>query len=154
MPTLIGIASNIPKAGYYLALSLFTVALGLFATNQFRLLYLANTDPVTFHDMIIDPSVVAPGDPLFVTAVLTRHRFCHSDRDEFIADVATNTNQWQARFANGSTAIGYVRIRNKYTISVLDPGEYVLRMVAFYKCSDGDTHTIRGPEAKFTVAVP
>lgn len=154
MPTILGFIGHIPRAGYYLALALFTFALGLFTVNQFRALYLANTDPVTFHDMIIDPNIVASGDPLFVTAVLTRHRYCHSERDEFIADVPTNTNRWQARFANGSTSVGYVRIRNEYAIPALASGEYVLRMIAFYQCSDGDTHTIRAPEARFTVVAP
>jgi hypothetical protein len=149
-----GIASHIPRAAAYLALSLFVVALGLFTVNQFRLLYLAHTDPVTFHAMIIDPDIVAPGDPLFVTAILTRHRYCRSERDEFVADVATNTNQWQARFSSASTTTGYVKIRNRYEIPVLPPAEYVLRMVAFYQCSDGDTHAIHGPEARFRIAVP
>jgi len=151
MPSLMGIAGHAPKAVSYFAMCLLSIALGIFTVNQFRRLYLANTNPVTFHDMIIDPDVVEPGEPIFVTAVLTRHRYCRSDRDEFVADVATNTNQWQARFASASTALGYVRIRNKYTIPVLPPGEYVLRMVSFYQCSDGDTHTIHGPEARFIV---
>jgi hypothetical protein len=154
MPIIMGIASHIPKAAAYLALSLFVVALGLFTVNQFRLLYLAHTDPVTFHAMIIDPDVVAPGDPLYVTAVLTRHRYCRSERDHFIADVDTNTNQWQTKLANGSTTTGEVKIRNRYNIPVLPPAEYVFRSVFFYRCSDGDTHSIHGPEAKFRIVVP
>ena len=145
------IAKDFPRIMCYLAVCVLAVALGLFTTNQFRLLYLSNTEPVIFHAMIIEPNVVAPGDPIFVTADLTRIRYCRSERDEFIADVATNTNQWRARFASASTAIGRVKIRNKYDIPVLPNGEYVLRMVSFYQCSDGDTHTIHGPEAWFVV---
>jgi hypothetical protein len=135
----------------WVAIAFACFVFGVFGYNQLRLLFLANTAPVTFHAMIIDPDIVAPGEPIFVTADLTRHRYCRSQRDEFVADVATNTNQWQARFASASTAIGRVKIRNRYEIPVLPIGEYVLRMVSFYQCSDGDTHAIHGPEATFTV---
>jgi hypothetical protein len=135
----------------WIVIAAFCFVFGVFGYNQLRLLYLSHIPPITFYDMVIDPDVVASGDPIFVTAVLYRHRYCHSDRDEFIADVATNTNHWQMRFANASTTLGPVRIRNKYMIPPLEPGEYVLRMVGFYRCSDGDAHTVHGPEARFTV---
>lgn len=130
---------------------LLAVALGLFTVKQFRLIYLSRIPPVTFHAMVIDPDVLAPGDPLFVTAVLTRHRFCWSERKEWIADADTNTNKWEATFANGSTDLGFTKIRNQYSIPVLPHGEYVLRMIAIYRCGVDDTHVIRGPDATFRV---